>query len=296
MPIIKLLRIEQWAKNFFVFLPLFFDRRLTDIDCLLSSFLAFLAFCLAASGIYCLNDIYDRESDKRHPLKRMRPIASRKVTLGKAYLVMSICFIVSILLAQSVSFVGLGSDSHVSLTAVIVAYIAINVAYCIRLKRIAIVDVFTIAAGYVLRVLAGGVAGGIYISHWLILMTFLLALFLAFAKRRDDVLIYEESGKMMRDNVNRYNQTFVNQIISVVASITMICYVMYTVSPDVVERYESNYVYLTSIFVLAGIIRYLQLTIVDAESGSPTRVLLSDRFIQGCIVGWIALFAVIIYF
>ena len=126
-------------------------------------------------------------------------------------------------------------------------------------------------------------------------MTFLLTLFLAFAKRRDDVVTLEKSGVAVRKSINRYNLPFMNLAISIVASITMVCYIMYTVSPQVVERFNSPYVYLTSLFVLAGIIRYLQITVVDAQSGSPTKVLLKDRFIQGCVIGWLVTFAHVLY-
>lgn len=166
----------------------------------------------------------------------------------------------------------------------------------LALKHVALLDVFVIALGFVLRILAGGLATGISLSHWIVLMTFLLSLFLAFGKRRDDVLIYESGGAAVRDTLHRYSLAFINQAISIVASVTIVCYIMYTVSPDVTERLHSIHVYATSLFVLAGIIRYLQLTIVDLRSGSPTEVLLKDRFIHACIAGWVASFAVILYF
>ena len=127
------------------------------------------------------------------------------------------------------------------------------------------------------------------------MMTFLLALFLAFAKRRDDLAIYEETGKSMRDNIYRYNLPFMNQTIGVIASITMVCYIMYTVNQDVMDRFNTQYLFTTSFFVLAGIIRYLQLTIVDVKSGSPTKVLLNDHFLQVCILGWLMTFFLLIY-
>ncbi len=188
---------------------------------------------------------------------------------------------------------------HTSLAAVygvILFYIMMNIAYCVRLKHIAIVDVFVIALGFVLRVFIGGWATGIVLSQWVILMTFLLALFLAFAKRRDDVVMYENTGIMARRNVDRYSVEFLNQAISIIASITMVCYVMYTVSPEVTERFHTQYLYVTSVFVLAGIIRYLQITIVDVKSGSPTKVLMRDHFIHACIFCWLVSFLVIIYF
>jgi len=174
-------------------------------------------------------------------------------------------------------------------------YYVMNIAYCVRLKQYAIIDVIIVSLGFVLRIWVGGVAAGISLSEWVIIMTFLLALFLAFAKRRDDVILYENTGVSQRKNTNRYSLDFMNQVITVIAATTIVSYIMYTLSREVVERFGSRYIYFTAIFVLMGIIRYLQITIVDSKSGSPTKVLLRDRFIQCCIVGWIGLFIVIIY-
>lgn len=292
-PIIQLMRPQQWLKNLFVFLPLFFDRHLFDLEYLLPCLLMFLAFSLAASGIYCFNDIRDAEADRLHKGKRHRPIASGAVSPTTGYIVMASCWLVAAVLLALIPRLG-GQDTP-WLYLVIGGYVLLNIAYSLKLKQLAIVDVFIIAIGFVLRVLAGGKAAGIFLSHWIVLITFLLTLFLAFAKRRDDVVTLEESGVAMRPSVNHYNLAFMNQAISIIASITMVCYIMYSVSPKVVERFNSPYVYLTSLFVLAGIIRYLQITIVDVKSGSPTRVLLKDRFIQGCVICWIVSFALIIY-
>ena len=284
--IIKLLRPQQWIKNLFVFLPLFFDRHLFDAGYLVPCILMFLAFSMAASGIYCFNDIHDAEADQNHHEKRNRPIASGKLSKATGYIVMLVCFILS---AAIMCFI------NRAVFLVVGAYVVMNIAYTLLLKHIAIVDVFVIAVGFVLRILAGGVATGIHLTHWIVLMTFLLALFLAFAKRRDDVMAFENSGVAMRKTANRYNLRFLNTATSIVGSITMVCYIMYTVSPEVVERFGSPYVYLTSIFVLAGIIRYLQIMTVEVKSGDPTRVMLKDRFIQGCVIGWLLAFALIIY-
>ena len=291
-PILQLLRPQQWLKNLFVFLPLFFDRHLFDAEYLLPCVLVFFAFSFAASGIYCFNDILDVEADRKHHEKCKRPIASGAVSKQAGYIVMAVCFIISMaLLALTHSING-----HNGLLYLVVGgYIVMNIAYSLKLKQLAIIDVFIIATGFVLRVVAGGLATGIFLSHWIVLLTFLLTLFLAFAKRRDDVVTLEESGVAMRQSVNRYNLPFMNLAISIVASITMVCYIMYSVSPRVVERFNSPYVYLTSLFVLAGIIRYLQITVVDVKSGSPTSVMLKDRFIQGCIICWLIAFALIIY-
>lgn len=292
--VVRLLRPHQWLKNAFIFLPLFFDRHLMDVEYVIPAVLMFFAYSFAASGIYCYNDIYDVESDKKHPIKCMRPIASGVISKTMGYCIMSFCFVLSIATITLGDFlIGSGKDA---LYGVIAFYVIMNVAYCVKLKQIAIIDVFIIAVGFVLRIIAGGFATGIFLTHWIVLMTFLLALFLAFAKRRDDVVMYEDSGVILRKNVNRYNLAFMNQVIAVVACLTMMCYIMYTVSPEVIARFDSQYIYATSVFVLAGIIRYLQLTIVDVKSGSPTKVLMKDRFIQTCIVGWVLSFALILYF
>ncbi len=291
--IIKLMRPHQWVKNLFCFLPLFFDRKVLDTEYLIPAIFAFLAYCFAASGIYCFNDIYDVEADRKHPKKCNRPIAKGIISVPTAYSIMIILWFFAILISWLAPYSI--ENGRIYVLSIICLYIIINIAYCIYLKRKPIVDVFTIAVGFVLRVLIGGLATGIWISHWIVLMTFLLALFLAFAKRRDDVIIYENSGIKARKNVDRYNTSFMNQAIGIVASITMVCYIMYTVSPEVIDRFGNPYIYLTSIFVLAGIIRYLQKTLVDEKSGSPTKVLLKDRFIQAVIVGWILSFAILLY-
>ena len=288
-----LLRPTQWLKNIFCFIPLFFGRHIFELDYLFPCFLAFMAYCFAASGIYCFNDTFDADVDKLHPVKSKRPVASGAVSKLSAYAIAAGCFAISfaiVCLGQLISY-----SSMLPVLGVLVFYIVMNIAYCVRLKHFAIVDVFIIALGFVLRVLIGGWATGIVLSHWLILMTFLLALFLAFAKRRDDVVMYENTGVMARRNVNRYSVQFLNQAISIIASITMVCYIMYTVSPEVTERFHTSYLYVTSVFVLAGIIRYLQITIVDVKSGSPTKVLIRDHFIHACIAGWLFSFLIVLY-
>ena len=291
--IIKLLRPQQWIKNLFVFLPLFFDRHLFDAGYLVPCILVFFAFSMATSGIYCFNDIHDAEANQNHHEKRNRPIASGKVSKASGYIAMLVCFALSVAL---MCFIYTATDRNDLIFLVIGTYVVMNIAYTLLLKHIAIVDVFVIAVGFVLRVLAGGVATSIHLTHWIVLMTFLLALFLAFAKRRDDVVAFENSGVAMRKTANRYNLRFLNTATSIVGSITMVCYIMYTVSPEVVERFGSPYVYLTSIFVLAGIIRYLQIMTVEVKGGDPTQVILKDRFIQGCVIGWLLAFALIIYY
>ena len=290
--LMQLLRPQQWVKNGFVFLPLFFGQHLFEWQYVVPCLVVFVAFCFAASGIYCLNDIYDVEADRKHPKKCKRPIASGNISMSMGYAIMLSCWILS----ATCMTIGIRLNySNYTCVAIIAFYVAMNIAYTLKLKQIPIVDVFIIAIGFVLRVFVGGFASNIYLTHWIILMTFLLALFLAFAKRRDDVVMYEGTGMQMRKNIGRYNLAFMNQALSFVASITMVCYIMYTVSEEVVARVGNPFLYLTSVFVLAGIIKYLQLTIVDVKSGSPTKILLQNRFIQCCIVGWIITFFLILY-
>lgn len=284
-----LIRPQQWIKNGFVLIPMFFGGRLLNVDDAIASVVTFFAFSFAASAIYCFNDIVDVDADRRHPVKCHRPIASGAVSVPTAYALMAVLVLLSALLLFFL-------PQRAGETAGIVAfYFLLNMAYCIWLKRHAIIDVCTVAFGFVLRILAGGMACDVAVSNWLVLMTFLLALFLSFAKRRDDVLRMNETGEPPRRNTIRYNLTFVNQAITVTGTVTLVCYIMYTVSPEVVSRFHAPYLYLTSIFVLVGLLRYMQLTVVDEVSGDPTKILLRDRFTQAIVVAWIMVFLLIIY-
>ena len=291
--IITLMRPHQWLKNLFVFTPLFFDRHATDWNYVWPCVVAFIAFCLVASGIYCFNDIHDAEADRQHPVKRMRPVASGSVSKRTAYITMIIAWSAAFALVAWDGFYR-GSIQK-GIIGTLLLYIVMNIAYCVKLKQIALLDVFMISLGFVLRIVVGGLATGIILSHWIVLTTFLLALFLAVAKRRDDVAIYETSGVKARKNVVRYNMDFLNLSIGSLGSVTIMCYILYTVSNEVVERIGSHYLYVTSFFVLAGIMRYMQLTIVERKSGSPTKVLLQDHFIHVCFIGWILAFTIILY-
>ncbi|MFC2515460.1 MAG: decaprenyl-phosphate phosphoribosyltransferase [Prevotella sp.] len=284
-----LIRPQQWIKNGFVLIPMFFGGRLLNADDVIASVVTFFAFSFAASAIYCFNDIVDVDADRRHPVKCHRPIASGAVSVPTAYALMAVLALLSALLLFFL-------PQRAGETAGIVAfYFLLNMAYCLWLKRHAIIDVCTVAFGFVLRILAGGMACDVAVSNWLVLMTFLLALFLSFAKRRDDVLRMNETGEPPRRNTIRYNITFVNQAITVTGTVTLVCYIMYTVSPEVVSRFHAPYLYLTSIFVLVGLLRYMQLTVVDEVSGDPTKILLRDRFTQAIVVAWIMVFLLIIY-
>ncbi len=287
LSIFKIIRPKQWIKNLFVFIPMFFGGHMLDVQALIASFLAFMAFSLAASSVYCFNDIIDVEADRRHPVKCHRPIASGAVSITQGYMLMALMIILS--------FAILLFDGSWLVAATIITYYLMNLAYCARLKDYAIIDVCIIASGFVLRILAGGFATDVIPSKWLVLMTFLLTLFLSFAKRRDDVLRMNQTGQAPRKNTIRYNLTFINQAITITAGVTLVCYIMYTVSPEVTLRLHNDYLYLTSIFVIIGLLRYIQIAVVDEKSGDPTKVVLHDHFTQLVILGWIIAFVLIIY-
>lgn len=287
---IQLLRPLQWLKNIFVFAPVFFSSNLLKGEYFWPTVVVFASFCLISSSIYCFNDLQDMDADRQHPKKRSRPIASGAVSVKAGYTLMLFCAIVALLLLPLAH-----SNNTPYLYMIIAAYWLMNIAYCIKLKQYAILDVSIIAIGFVMRVLIGGMATDIWISHWLVMMTFLVTLFLALTKRNDDYRLYEQTGQKPRISITGYNKTFINEATAIVASVTLVCYIMYTMSPEVIDRLGTRYVYLTSGWVLAGLLRYLQNMIVFGLSGSPTKSLVKDHFIQLCVLGWILSFFVIIY-
>ena len=288
--IIRLIRPKQWIKNFFVFIPVFFGGALFDYQALLNVAIAFVTFSFAASSIYCFNDLRDVADDRLHPEKCKRPIASGAVSTGQAYAIMATMIVGSLLLTLL-----LPPKRMAGLAAIVSCYFVLNLLYSIKLKQYAIIDVCIVAMSFVLRILAGGMASGIVLSHWIVLMTFLLTLFLSFAKRRDDVVRMQKTGVAPRKNTHRYNLTFINEAINLTGAITIVCYIMYTVSPEVVNRFDTQYLYLTSFFVILGVLRYIQLSVVDNKSGDPTEVALNDRFTQLTILAWTISFFLIIY-
>lgn len=287
---LKLIRTSQWVKNIFVFAPLFFSNSLFVKEQTMAALLTFLAFCFISSSIYCLNDLHDVEADRQHPQKCKRPIASGAVSVKNGYITMILCTLLSF---GILTF--MGSPNLIYLYTIIGGYWLMNIAYSLKVKQYAIIDVAIIAIGFVLRVLAGGFATDTWVSHWLVLMTFLLALLLAFTKRYDDFSIFEQTGTKPRISITGYNKVFIQEATAIVAAITMVCYIMYTMSEEVIDRMGSRYLYLTSGWVLAGILRYLQNMLVYNQSGSPTKSLIKDHFIHLCVLGWLTSFFVIIY-
>ena len=288
--ILRLTRPKQWIKNMFVFIPMFFGGELFDLHSVWLAVLTFFAFSLVASSIYCYNDIVDIDADRNHPVKCLRPIASGEVSIRLGYILMTLTFC----LGMGVLLL-LPPEVMSQVMAVIVFYYVLNLAYCSKLKQFAILDVCIVAFGFVLRLLAGGVATGVVLSKWIVLMTFLITLFMSFAKRRDDVVRMEKTGEAPRKNTSRYNLTFINQAITITASVTLVCYIMYTVSPEVCEHFHTDYLYLTTVFVLVGLLRYIQIAVVDQQSGDPTKILLRDRITQFIVLGWLVAFLFIIY-
>lgn len=287
--LIRLIRPKQWIKNLIVLLPVFFGGALLHPSAIYAGLITALSFSFAASSIYCLNDIIDIEDDKHHPIKCNRPLASGAISIPQGYTLM----LLMLILSMASTF--LLYDHQLETAGVIAFYWLLNIGYCLKLKQYAIIDVCIVAFGFVLRVLAGGISTSIHLSKWIVLMTFLLMLFLSFAKRRDDVVRMNETGNAPRQNTIRYNLTFINQAITITSSVTLVCYIMYTVSPETIQNFHTDYLYLTSVFVLVGLLRYIQIAVVDKKSGDPTKVILRDRFTQLIVLAFGLAFLFIIY-
>lgn len=287
----ELLRTEQWIKNAFVFLPLFFSGNFFNYELLLRSFFAFFVFSVTASSIYIINDYMDIESDRAHPEKRKRPLASGAVSKQIAIFIFILLIAVAIF---SIVFVQQYFSLQLWKFAIIIGfYFLMNIAYTFRLKHVAIIDVTIISLGFVLRVLAGGYASGIKISQWAILLTFVLALVLALGKRRGELINAQISGKTRRA-LDGYNVQFADIALSISVSLAIISYIMFTVTPEVQERFGVKIFY-TVIFVVFSFLRYLQQTLVYNRTESPTKIIYKDRYIQATIIIWVASFLLLIY-
>lgn len=280
-----MLRPHQWVKNAFVLIPAFFAGKIALLYSDPKLAIAVTSFCTIASSVYILNDIFDLEHDKLHEVKRGRPLATGEVTVKSAVSIMIVLAAVAFALAYFVSLPFL---------YVIGGYLALNIVYSLYLKHVSLIDISFIAIGFILRVLAGGIAAQVPVSKWLIMMTFLLACCLALGKRRDDLLL-DVDKQSLRPALKGYTLPFIDTCLVVLGVTTIVCYIMYTVSEDVVQRLHSDHIYLTSLFVIIGILRFLQIAIVEQKSGSPTLILLKDTMIQAVIGLWFISFFVIIY-
>ena len=286
MAYLKLLRPKDWAKNLFLFIPLFFGREIFNIQKLIAVSWGFIAFSLIASSIYIINDYRDREDDRKHPVKCKRPLASGAVSPASALVICGLLLIAGFGLAWWIR------DKFLFVLAI---YFLINLGYSLGLKAISILDIIILAVGFVLRIKAGSVISYVPLSEWIVIMVFLLAVFMAIGKRRDDVLLKLSSGTDMRKSIKGYNLELLNVLLALVCAVIVVAYFMYTMSPETTQRMGTERLYYTCIFVLAGIMRYLQIIYVSTDSGSPTKILYKDRFIQITLLLWIASYILILY-
>ncbi|MEZ4918279.1 MAG: decaprenyl-phosphate phosphoribosyltransferase [Saprospiraceae bacterium] len=283
--VIQLLRPEHWVKNLFLFIPAFFAATLLNDGIWQRAVLGFLAFSFFASAVYVINDLVDAEQDKNHPDKKHRPLASGALNSRQALVILAILLI---------SGSGLALQMNKGLFLICLAYFGINLLYSFYLKHLAIIDVSLIAVGFLLRIFAGGVVTNVPVSQWLIVLTFLLALILGLAKRRGEYLIATE-GQSFRKALEGYNLPFLDLSIAVCSTVSIVAYLMYCFSPEVTERIGSDKIYFTAFFVIIGILRYLQLTLVFEKTESPVRALLTDGFLQIILLAWIGAFAWLLY-
>ncbi|OGW59381.1 MAG: hypothetical protein A2Y48_09475 [Nitrospirae bacterium RIFCSPLOW2_12_42_9] len=267
MNILISMRPKQWIKNLFIFTPLIFSKTLFIYPYNLKSFMAFIIFCEVSGCVYIINDIADREEDKRHPLKRLRPIASGVLSTYLAGGTAAILMLMFLIGGYS-----MGND----FLAILFAYFSINLAYSIFLKHVVLLDIFVISLGFVLRVAGGGFAIDVEISSWLLLCTLLIALFLAMCKRRHELVLLEDEAKSHRKILGEYSPYFLDQLIAVVTASTLVTYALYTMSSDVYLKFGNNNLKYTIPFVLYGIFRYLYLVHQKDKGGSPTEIMMSD--------------------
>lgn len=284
---LALMRPHQYVKNLVLFLPAFFALRITDGLVLGRTAIAFGAFSLIASAVYILNDYLDRAEDRQHPEKRHRPLASGRVPAVRALLLM-----LGLVMVGMPIFWGLDQTAFILASA----YVFMNVLYTFWLKHVPILDITIIALGFLIRIAIGAtvVHPHIPLSMWIELMIFLGALFLGLAKRRDDVLL-AAGGREVRKAIHGYNLEFINGAMMIMASVLIVAYISYTISPEVRAQFHTEHLYITVLFVLIGVLRYMQITFVEERSGSPSRILLQDIFLQLTIAAWLITFVVLIY-
>lgn len=288
-PLISLfvsLRPEQWTKNLFVFAGLLFGRQLFDGRAVALSLVAFGVFCALSGVVYLINDVADREADRRHPLKCRRPIAAGAIRPGLAL--------------ASAATIGAGALClafwiNLPFGAISCAYVALNIAYSWRLKHVVILDVLSIAIGFVMRAAAGAIAIAVPISHWLLVCMILLALFLGLSKRRHELTLLAGGAVEHRKILGEYSQYLLDQMIAVVTASTLIAYIFYTIDPETVRKFGTPYLGLTIPFPLYGIFRYLYLVHKKDGGGSPAAMLAADRPLLACVALWVVAVATVLY-
>ena len=280
------LRPAQWTKNLFIFAALLFGERLLDIRSVLLATAAFAIFCVLSGVVYLVNDVLDRDADRRHPIKMRRPIASGELPVRVA--VIAAMVLGGAALAAAFFLNGLFGILAAS-------YVGLLMLYSLALKHVVIIDVLIISIGFVLRTAAGAVAIAVAISPWLYIMMILLALFLALTKRRHELVLLADRATGHRRILEEYSPYLLDQMISVVTASTIVGYAFYTVSPDTVAKFETDMLGLTLPFPLYGIFRYLYLVHQKEGGGSPAEMLLNDRPLLICVALWVVAVAIIIY-
>jgi 4-hydroxybenzoate polyprenyltransferase len=265
--LVRSMRLHQWAKNVFVLAPLVFAQELGDRASIARALLAFAAFCAASSAVYLVNDVRDREEDRRHPLKRLRPIAAGTLPV-------SIATGAAITLFAVAAVVALGLPRGVLVTLAV--YTVLNLLYSAGLKHVVILDVMILSLGFVLRVLAGGFAVDVEVSSWLLLCTIFLSLFLAFSKRRHEIVLLAGDARGQRPVLDHYSPAFLDQMINVVTASSVVSYALYAISPETAARFHSRWLVYTVPLVLFGIFRYLYLVYQKPDEKNPTEAILKD--------------------
>lgn len=286
LSLLRSLRPSQWTKNLIIFAGVIFGQRLLDVSAVLVSVAAFVVFCALSGVVYLVNDVADRHADRQHPTKRNRPIASGEVPVTVA------------LIAAGVLAAGALTAAfllRVEFGLAAAAYVVLLGMYSGPLKHIVIIDVLTIAIGFVLRAAAGALAIGVAISHWLLIVTVLLALFLALSKRRHELVLLADGATSHRRILQEYSPYLLDQMIAVVTASTLVAYAFYTVSPETVAKFGTDKLGLTLPFPLYGIFRYLYLVHQREGGGSPTDMLVNDRPLLACVALWAATAAAVIY-
>jgi 4-hydroxybenzoate polyprenyltransferase len=280
------LRPDQWTKNLFVFAALIFAVKLFDPAALALATAAFLIFCALSGAVYLVNDVSDREADQRHPLKRLRPIASGALAPGTALAAAVVLFAAAL---------GAAFAIRLSFGLVAAAYAALFIFYTHALKHVVILDVMSIAIGFVLRAVAGGLVIGVPISDWLLVSIVLLALFLGLSKRRHEITMLADGATGHRRILEEYDPYLLDQMIAIVAAATLVVYIIYCASPETAEKFGTRWLVLTTPFPIYGIFRYLYLVHRKAGGGSPSDMLLRDRPLLSCVAFWGLAVILIIY-
>lgn len=288
---IKLIRPQQWIKNLFVLLPAFFGHEILFPKVWGRLGILFFAFSFASSAIYVFNDIYDRQSDRNHPKKRYRPIASGKVSLVQAYILCGVLLLGSLSLMLLPPY----EDSRWQIATLIVgSYVLINIVYSLWGKHWPVLDAFFVAAGFVLRVEAGGAAAYTEVSHWLFLMILFLSLLLAFGKRQEDLKLATGRNETSRPVVKHYSPAFLQSIFSTISAILIVLYTLYCLDNATMEQH-SPYLYTSIPLVALGLIYYLRAVIVEGKYYNPTEMLYKDRGLQIIVLCWGFLFILLSY-